>query len=357
MIAWKTRRNVASLVESGWSRAPRPVRRVMGLVEGIASRMHGVIGTVGSGETLELPGDVRVLSVGAVSWGGDGKTPLAGHVARLLSERGISVTIVTRSTGGRVPSASRVSSGPPSDRRVDVSSWGDEAVMLASRLVDVPVWSGPDRRESLLACLAEDPRVIVLDDGLSLRGVRKDLEIALLSSGQSCFRRIPAGPLRRPVTDTSRAHIVGIHVAGAVDDLEAEARRLLDLSGCSNHPWFGFRLAPVRGSATGPVHLAAGIARPERFEAAARQAGHEVTGRTWFPDHHVPDEQDLAELLRLAGSSRARAVLVTPKDAPRFPARIGALPVQVLEVELEVLAHEQVLVKAIDGMSCQPERG
>jgi tetraacyldisaccharide 4'-kinase len=318
--------------------------------------MHGVIGAVRSTEVIELPRDVRVFSVGAVSWGGDGKTPLAGYVARQLAERGTRIAVVTRSTGGRTPSAVRVSSGPSLDRREDVATWGDEAVMLASML-DVPVWSGPDRGESLLACLVDEPRVIVLDDGLSLDGVRKDLEIALLSSGQSCFRRIPAGPLRRPVTDTSRADIVGIQVGKAVDDLEAEARRLLALSGCSTHPWFGFRLEPVRATSTGPVHLAAGIARPGRFEAAAREAGYEVTGRTWFPDHHVPDDSDLAGLARRAGSSSARGVLVTAKDAPRFPARIGTLPVHVLEVQLRVLAHEHVLVEAVDGMSRPTERG
>jgi tetraacyldisaccharide 4'-kinase len=327
------------------------------MVEGVASRMHGVIGASRAVEIIELPRGVRVLSVGSVSWGGDGKTPLAGHVARQLADRGIRVAVVTRSTGGRTPSAARVSPGPPADRRADVSSWGDEAVMLASCLEDVPVWSGPDRGESLLACLVDEPSVIVLDDGLSLHGVRKDIEIALLSSGQSCFRRIPAGPLRRPVTDTSRADIVGIHVGEAVVDLESEARRLLDLSASASHPWFAFRLEPVRATSTGPVHLAAGIARPERFEAAAREAGYEVAGRTWFPDHHVPDDSDLAELARRAGDSHARGVLVTPKDAPRFPAMIGTLPVLVLEVQLRLLAHEHVLLGAIDGILHPPERG
>lgn len=357
MRAWKTRRGVVSLVESGWARAPIPVRRVMGMVEGVASRMHGAIGAARSTRFIELPRDVRVLSVGAVSWGGDGKTPLAGYMARQLSKRGMRVAVVTRSMGTRITSATRVPSGPLLDRREDVSSWGDEAVMLAAGLTDVPVWSGPDRGASILACLVDRPRAIVLDDGLSLRGVRKDLEIALLSCGQSCFRRIPAGPLRRPVTDTSRADIVGIQVGEAVADLEAEARRLLELSRASTRPWFGFRLEPVCTASTGPVHLAAGIARPERFEAAARGAGYEVAGTTWFPDHHVPDDSDLAELARRAGDSLARGVLVTAKDAPRFPAVVGTLPVQVLEVQLRVLAHEHVLLEAIDGTLRQAERG
>jgi len=258
------------------------------------------------------------------------------------------VVIVTRFSRGRGRTASRVAGGSLRDRGLDVARWGDEAVMLAARLKDVSVWSGPARHATIMACLADSPDVIIVDDGLSLRGVRKDLEIALLSSGLSCHRRIPAGPLRRPVTDTARADIVGIHARDGDEDLEAEARRLLSISDASAHPWFGFRLEPVRDSSSGPVYLAAGIARPERFEAAALEAGCQVVGRLWYPDHHVPNGADLADLARDATSLGARCVLVTAKDAPRFPAAVGGLPVEVLETHLNVMAHEEVLTGSIE---------
>jgi tetraacyldisaccharide 4'-kinase len=228
--------------------------------------------------------------------------------------------------------------------------------MLASLLDRVAVWAGPDRRATLEACLVDSPEVIVVDDGLSLGGVRKDLEIALLSAGQSCFRRIPAGPMRRPVTDTARADVVGIHAGGEGEALEEEARRLLSVAGATSHPWFAFRLRPVRDPDPGLAYLAAGIGRPDRFEASAREAGFQVVGKTWYPDHHAPAPADLIELERDAAAAGADCLLVTAKDAPRFPVMLGPLPVRVLEVEVEVVAHETVLESALERALVQAGR-
>ena len=348
MRAWRTKRRVVSLVENGWMHAPAPVRRAMGLVEGIASSMHGVLSASTPVSRIEIPAGVRILSIGAVSWGGDGKTPLADHLARRLTRDGLRVTVVTRHPTRRRGRSARVAYGPLQERRRDVSLWGDEAVMLASRSSDVHVWSGPRRRLSILASLAEQPDVVVVDDGLSLRGVRKDLEIALLSSRQTCLARIPAGPLRRPARDTARADIVGIQVGLDGQHLESEARRLLSSCGARQRPWFGFRLEPAGGSPASPVYLASGIARPWRFEAAVRETGGSVAGSTWYPDHHVPDERDLCDLARAAEAAGARCVLVTAKDAPRFPASIRGLPVAVFETRVRVTAHEDVLRDALE---------
>jgi tetraacyldisaccharide-1-P 4'-kinase len=103
----------------------------------------------------------------------------------------------------------------------------------------------------------------------------------------------------------------------------------------------------VPASDPGPVHLAAGIARPDRFERAARAAGHRVTGRTWWSGYHVPSRRDLDDLARRAAGSSA--VLVTAKDAPRFPGRVGDVPVRVLATRLRILSGEDALVGALDA--------
>jgi tetraacyldisaccharide-1-P 4'-kinase len=235
------------------------------------------------------------------------------------------------------------------DRLEHVRVWGDEAVMLASLVDGVEVWAGPDRTTTIAAALECQARFVVVDDGLSLESRGKALEIALVSSDQTCLQTLPAGPLRRPVTDTARAHILGIQDCGANGDYEREALRLRRASGAEHLPWFGFRLVPVTTRGDRDVHLAAGIARPERFERAARRAGHRVTGRTWYPDHHVPSRRDLADLDRAAAG--ARAILVTAKDAPRFPRRIGELPVEALHVRVEVFTGEEWLLESLESLA------
>lgn len=325
----------------------------MDLAQSVASSVQRLVEGSGSSETLDLPSDVRVVSVGAVSWGGDGKTAMAAHLASLFARRGLRVGLVTRAHGGNTPRPTRVPGGGLFDRRADVRRCGDEAVMLASMLGNVVVWAGPDRKRSLRAAVGKGLDVVVVDDGLSLAGVRKDLEIALLSSGQRSFKRLPAGPLRRPATDTARAHVIGLRASDSGPEsngFDDEAHRLLDLTGASGLPWFGFRLAAGTRTGACEAYLAAGIARPERFEASARRAGYVPTGRTWFPDHHVPDSRDLEDLASKARATGARIILVTAKDGPRFPELIGDIPVEVLVTRVVVFRNEGVLRHLTEGI-------
>jgi len=349
MRGWRIARRVASLVESGWEPAPAPIRRCMLLAEGLTSRIRSAVSRPGA--PVEVPPSVRVVSVGGVSWGGDGKTAIAAHVASRLRTSGLRVAIAARAYGGHARLAGRVPGGGLSSRTGDVLRWGDEAVMLAA-LDGPPVWAGPGGREAARAALASAPDAIVIDDGLGIDRMRKDLEIALLSIDLPCTRCLPAGPLRRPLSDTARAHIVGIRApdGAPAPSLRDQARRMMEAAGARDHPWFGFCLDPVVPEAPGPFHLAAGIARPERFERASRLAGLSIAGTTWLPDHHVPSARDLEYLGREAHASGARSILVTAKDAPRFPSAIHDLDVVVLSTRVRILEQEDELESRLEAI-------
>jgi tetraacyldisaccharide-1-P 4'-kinase len=238
------------------------------------------------------------------------------------------------------------------DRRGDVARFGDEAVMMASTLeAEAHVWAGPLER-CLGRAARERPDAIVVDDGLGLPRRPGNVSIALLSADRLCHRRLPAGPLRRPLADTARADVVGIRVGdgpGSPTSVEGRASELL-AAASADRPWFAFRLRPVGDGRGARVYLASGIANVERFRRSAEQVRYTVVGRTWFPDHHLPSRRDLGDLEEAARSRAAHAILVTAKDAPRFPPSLGPLPVRVLETTVQLIRNSHVLEGAIEEL-------
>lgn len=301
---------------------------------------------------VPIPGRTSTVCVGGVAWGGDGKTPLARYVARRLSEMGMGVSVVTRGYGGWSSTPVRLDPGRGLLGRVkEARRYGDEPVMLASTLQGVDVWAGPLDR-TIRKAIREEPDVLVVDDGLGLRSVPWDLCIALLSADRFVHRHVPAGPLRRPLVTTRRAHLVGIRAPRTVsiDGFEERVHGLLASADAHRHRWFAFRLHPEQSGADRPVHLASGIANVDRFERSARGAGFRITGSTWYPDHHVPSSRDLRKLASSARTGGAQAILVTAKDAPRFPRNVEGMEVTVLTSLVRVFANSEVLDEAIEDL-------
>jgi tetraacyldisaccharide 4'-kinase len=280
-----------------------------------------------------------VISVGNLSVGGSGKTPVVARIAAMLRDDGLPVAVLSRGHGGRFRGEALI----VSDGRTvlaDADTAGDEPVMLARALPGVVVAVGRRRDRVGRAVEARfGARVHVLDDGFQHLRLVRDLDLLCVDASDLADLPLPAGRLREPPAAAARADLVlasgdaGPARAGLGADrvlgLSRRAVGFCDLQGAPQPP-------PTRPFAF------AGIARPERFFEDVGAAG-----RMAFPDHHRFTAADLARVAERAAGSGADAMVTTAKDAARLPAWAAPLPLLVFETEAvfsdEARLRERVL--------------
>ena len=289
---------------------------------------------------LERP----VISVGNLHWGGAGKTPLVAAVARQLTASGRRTAILSRGYGrqGKDPRVVSTGDGPMLGPRVA----GDEPVLLAGELPGVAVVVGADRyRAGRLALehLDPPPEVLLLDDGFSHLGLFRDIDLLAFPHHDPLARGrlLPGGRLREPLAAMSRADAaVWMEASGE------EARQLGDALAAVGFdgPMFGCTIEPQAARLTSGEPLAPGtrvltvaaIARPQRFETAAREAGFRIAEVLTFADHHPYPERSLKRIRRQFRRTAAEAVLTTSKDRVKLLGRLD-LPL----AELPIVAQPE----------------
>ncbi|MBN2496390.1 MAG: tetraacyldisaccharide 4'-kinase [Deltaproteobacteria bacterium] len=284
-----------------------------------------------------------VISVGNLTLGGSGKTPLVVEIAARLERLGARVAVVSRGYGreSRGPRLARLPGGPPPPAR----EVGDEPALIARRLDAAAVAVGEDRAAAArLAVAAFEPDVLVCDDAFQHWGLARDLDLLCVHAqrGLGNRRLFPAGPLREPVAAARRADLIVFTHAGEGD----EAACLCARHGLpSEIPATVCRLEPgglVAGDGLVPQALPAGsrvagacaIAHPAGFFASLSRAGLELVQRSSLPDHEPMRPGWLAERARRAQRRGARALVVTEKDLVRIqPGGSLCLPLLALRLE------------------------
>lgn len=252
------------------------------------------------------------VSVGNLTFGGTGKTPFTVFLAREYLALGFRPAVLLRGYGRAKSGARAVGSE---------STWmnvGDEALVLAANLPDVPVLVG-ERRERAAALAPPETDLFLLDDAFQHLRVHRDLDIVLLDASRpEDLAPPPAGRLREPLDALSRAHLL-VLARGAVSDMPHEVA--LRWAG---RPRVGARFLWEPGSlpdglpwpklAGEPAAAFSGVGNPEAFFDQAAGAGLRIVSRTAFPDHAGPTSARRAELLRAVREGGARWVLCTEKD-------------------------------------------
>jgi tetraacyldisaccharide 4'-kinase len=296
-----------------------------------------------------LAARVPVLSVGNMTVGGTGKTPIVAWLAQRLMDEGRKPAIVSRGYGGRAGKGPLlVSTGEGPVRGPE--ECGDEPYLLASRLPGVLVVAGSDRLAGASAAADLGVDVVILDDGFQHRRLARDLDIVLIDSHSTLDseRLLPAGALREPVSGLRRAGMIVLTRTAADKDyseLESSIRRFnrsapILLSRHRPAGLFDMRGAPAPYPER--AVLFCGIGRPELFRRDIESLGIEVTLFRDYPDHHPYTSRDINELRRLA--SDGATLITTEKDL----ARLGTaedLPLAVLRIKIEV-SGEEILLEA-----------
>lgn len=284
----------------------------------------------------------RVVSVGGLTAGGSGKTPLAAWVARSLRAQGHRVVIASRGYGR----SGRDRVVVVSDGRHVTSSAaeaGDEPFLLAALAPDVPVIVSRDRGVAgLRAVSAFNADAVVLDDGFHHHRLARDVEIVAIDSGAGFGngRVLPRGPLRESPTSLRLADVVVV-IDGP---LRAEDESRLGKFAPHAQRVFARRVArswrSLSGGARFPAETLAGlrvgifcgIARPASFRRTVESLGARVVAERSFRDHHRFSAADLRDLEPGVGTW-----LTTEKDAVKLVAAWAAgVDVRVLSITLEV---------------------
>jgi tetraacyldisaccharide 4'-kinase len=315
-----------------------------------------------------------VISVGNLSVGGTGKTPLVALLAEWLIGRGERPAVLSRGykRRDRVDGVVVVSDG--ATVRADLDQAGDEPLMLARSIPEAVVCVCEDRH--LAGVLAEGQlgaTVHVLDDGFQHVQLARDFDIVITSPGEITKGRVlPFGRLRESRAAAARADFVVVLDADA-DTARAEAwelgisqfaaaRRVIDAgargaSGASGASGArgargargaqaaqgaqdardGQAAPAAAGTEDGPdsVFAVAGIGRPGQFFDMLPGAGYRVAGTMTFPDHHRYDPKDVARIDAAARAVGADVVVTTAKDAVRFEP-LGALPFSLVPIRMSL---------------------
>lgn len=294
---------------------------------------------------------VPVVSVGNLTLGGTGKTPMVEWLARWFRQRDVRVTIISRGYGA------------------EAGAVNDEALELELKLPDVPHLQNPDRVEAAQTAIEEfDCQLLVLDDAFQHRRLARDLDIVLLDALEPFgFGHVfPRGMLREPVAGLRRADVVVLSRADLVapevrEQIRAEAQRHAPQA-----VWVEVRHAPrVLWNARGeqapletlrdqPVALFCGIGNPSGFVHTARTCGYQVVACREFADHYRYGRDDVESLRRWAEEREVAAVLCTHKDLVKLDLdRLGTRPLWAISVGLDFLVGEAELEGRLDGLRPQ----
>jgi len=308
------------LIEAVWTGRGKRARAARTLLAPAEALYRAVIMTRGKlydwGVFRAEDFSVPILSIGNLSVGGTGKTPVAAWFARTLSAKGLKPGIVLRGYGG------------------------DETIVHQRLNEGVPVIAEADRVRGIREAIAQGVDVVVLDDAFQHRRASRDADVVLVSADawSGAPRLLPAGPWREPLRSARRANLVIITRKTAEQSIVEDVRRAL-ANAAPRVPVAVAHLAPgdLRSTVTGqtlPLHVLAGadltaiaaIAHPDSFFRQLTELGAVVRPHS-FRDHHSFTRQEARDLASHASSSDF--VVCTLKDAVKleslWPAEAGSL--------------------------------
>ena len=311
----------------------------------------------------------KVISIGNITVGGTGKTPMTRYMARQVQALGLKPAIVSRGYKG----TAEIAGGIVSDGKrilMDSSSAGDEPYMLATGLKDIPVAVGRDRYATAMALLEIcRPEVIILDDAFQHLPLARDLNVVLLDRNRPFGNAylLPRGPLREPLSALERGDVFILTRSG----MRAESAGNQFVKHLPARPVLKARATPVvnqlvraqqkdgdRQEISTPtdainslkakrVFLFSGLADNQGFCNTVKEAGATVVDALNYTDHYAYTDSDLDRIKSAAVRLNADLIVTTAKDFVRIDQQT-TWPRDLMVLDLKIdLGQDQAVLKKI----------
>ncbi len=314
---------------------------------------------------------VPVISVGNLTLGGSGKTPMVQYLARQLQQRGYHPAIISRGYGGKARDKVNVVSDGTT-LLLSAQQAGDEPRLLAETLPGVPVLTGIVRRFPAQRAIDMGADLLLLDDGFQHLQIRRDVNLVLFNTDRLAgnSRVFPGGDLREPVAALHRAtsfimtgvradnreradkfaallqsrfpttpvNLTGYGVQGPVR-LDAQGRLVVaEEEALALGPWFGF----------------AGIAHPDSFRQTLLEQGVALADFAALDDHQRYSSESLAKLARRASQAGACGLITTEKDLVKLATLAGTVDLPILGLRMQVTATPDLLTTLLAPLKAPP---
>lgn len=308
--------------------------------------------------------DAPVISVGNLTAGGTGKTPVVQFLCRWLKEIGYHPAVVMRGYGSSLDLSKNYLVADERGLLVTQDEAGDEAAQLAQNLKEVPIWIGADRVISgQQAIQVSQADILIMDDGFQHRKLFRNMDILLIDGLRpwGYDHVLPRGLLREPISNLHRADAVLITRSDLcseqeLQDLEKQIYRINEnaqIFRTSHKPsriieLFDKEEFSVQEGREKRAHFFCGLGNPSGFFRTALETGFIETGRTIFPDHYPYKKTDLLELEAKAQAENAQVLLTTEKDGIKLEKfEKSSIPIWQLGIEVSFENREDQLKNAI----------
>jgi len=344
------------------------IGRPLSPIYSAAMRLRAFLYSKGILKQHRLP--VPVISVGNLTLGGTGKTPLVQYITKKLIQRGLKPAIISRGYGGKAHAQINIVSDGK-NILLDAECGGDEPRLLAENLPGVPVITGNKRAVTGLHAIKKlGADVIVLDDGFQHLSVQHDIDLVLFHAETllSTNRILPGGDLREPPAALQRAH--GFIINGLTADNSKQVQTFHQFLNqrFPGKPVFTAHYQPATILKKGlgqtlsaiPTAEAAGmvlygfcgIANPESFAQLLIQKKYNLVGFKAFRDHHSYSKRDIQELRKLARKIGAQALITTEKDFVKLkPLFLSDIPILSLGIEPDMdKSFDDFLNRLLQGL-------
>ena len=293
----------------------------------------------------------KVVSIGNLTLGGTGKTPMVIFLATLFKNLDKKVAILSRGYGRETKGMLLVTKG----NGEVLCTWedcGDEPYMIANKLQGVPVLVDENRyRGGLYLVEKFNPDVIIMDDGFQHRALHRDLDIVLVNGGDSIrdHQLLPYGALREPWGNIIRADAIII----TKKKPSTLIKRKIDET--SLPQLYAKSIPTVRDPDSSSskkgldkkVFIISGLGNPKFFEKTVENLGYEICGFKNFPDHYHYKRKDLDKVELLAKESGASQILTTEKDWVKLKDFKPDFTFRIIDIDIRI-QDEETLKKIIE---------